>query len=109
MQVENIYNVGLWLVYIAPGQPFSTATIETLSNGEIKTIPKIVQGQNWWIMYEPSALKTAEINYNTWVSVEDISPSDKAALQAQEKADQNQIDAANKAEADRIAAEAKAE
>ena len=60
-------------------------------------------------MYEPAALKTAQINYNTWASVEDISESEKAALLAQDKADAEAIEAANRAEAARIAAEAKAE
>jgi len=38
LQVENAYNVDLFLVYVAPGAAFSTASIEKLSNGQIKSI-----------------------------------------------------------------------
>ena len=58
IQVENAYNVDLYLVYVAPGASFSSATIEQLYNGQIKSIYQIYAGQNWWVMYEPAAFKT---------------------------------------------------
>jgi len=35
-------------------------------------------------MYEPKVLKTAQINLNSWVSVEDVPQAEKDAILAQE-------------------------
>ena len=63
------------IVYVAPGASFSTASISTLKNGKIYTLERIFEGQQWWIMFEPSELSESEVAINTWVSVETEPPA----------------------------------
>jgi hypothetical protein len=68
--IETATNVEISLIYVAPGTSYSTATIEPLKAGagNIKQIPQIKLGQSWWIMYEPTKLRAAELTIMTWVS-----------------------------------------
>ncbi len=68
--IETATEVEVSLIYVAPGASYSTAKIETLVSGagNIKQIPQIKQGDRWWLMYEPTKLRVAEITIMTWVS-----------------------------------------
>jgi len=98
--IETADNVEVSLIYVAPGSSYSTATIEQLKAGagNIKQIAQIKQGQAWWIMYEPTKLRAAELTIMTWVSLD----VDTAAQRADEanaaalKAEQERLAAAEK-------------
>ena len=101
----NIYlevaaNVEVSLIYVAPGSSYSTATVETLKAGaaNIKQIAQIKQGQDWWIMYEPSKLRGAELTIMTWVSLDVDTAAQRAdeAKAAALKAEQARLAAAEK-------------
>ena len=70
--LEAATNVEVSLIYVAPGSSYSTATVEQLKAGagNIKQISQIKQGQDWWIMYEPTKLRAAELTIMTWVSLD---------------------------------------
>jgi len=36
----------------------------------IKQITQIKKGMRWWIMYEPTKLRAAELTIMTWVSLD---------------------------------------
>lgn len=78
--IETATNVEISLIYVAPGTSYSTATIEPLKAGagNIKQITQIKLGQSWWIMYEPTKLRAAELTIMTWVSKDFNAAAQKA-------------------------------
>ena len=80
IRIGSARNVAIQLIFVPPGESFSSAQVENLSQGKTKVIPKIEAGQDWWVMYEPRKLKAGQIRVESWVTLESIPQNEKDAI-----------------------------